>query len=262
MAPAENPARTVRPTRKICLVLALVLALMVGAGAFVLRPAREKPSVGLLTSLPIYWAETGDLGAMLSGDGAPHWARQALEREYILRPLDVLATGKDGKGLGGLRYLLLAQPRALSPEENVALDQWLRAGGRVLLFADPMLTAHSDFALGDKRRPQDVVLLSPLLRHWGLELLFDDEQQAGERVVAAFGTSVPVNLAGHFAMRENAGQNARCVFAPGGVIVRCQVGKGRAVIVADAAVLEASGAGDAGREGALNMLIMQAFIAR
>ena len=249
----------VRPNRKI--VLALLLGVIVAAAAFALRPAREKPVLGLFTTLPIYWAEAGDLGAMLSSDAPPHWVRQVLERDYIVRPLDVLTAPEGGKGLADVRYLLLAQPRALSPEENLALDQWLRGGGRLLLFADPMLTAHSDFALGDKRRPQDVILLSPLLHHWGLELLFNDEQGEGERSLTAFGSTIPVHLSGHLALRENAGQHARCMLESSGTVARCRLGKGQALIVADAAVLEDSGVADAGRNTALNMLILQAFTA-
>ena len=65
---------------------------------------------------------------------------------------------------------MMIQPRPLSPQENVALDNWVAAGGRLLLFADPALTEDSAFAIGDRRRPQDVVLLSPILARWGLEL--------------------------------------------------------------------------------------------
>ena len=63
----------------------------------------------------------------------------------------------------------------------------MRGGGRVLLFADPMLTRHSAFALGDRRRPQDVVLLSPILARWRLELQFDESHLFDSLVSGAFG---------------------------------------------------------------------------
>jgi hypothetical protein len=120
-------------------------------------------------------------------------------------------------------------------EENVALDGWVRAGGKALVFADPMLTQDSVFALGDKRRPQDVVLISPILGRWGLELRFDETQSAGLRKNA--GEGVLVSLPGQFASRPG-GVDARCAIGPEGLIARCRIGKGRVLLVADAAVLE------------------------
>jgi hypothetical protein len=182
-------------------------------------------------TIPIYWGESGSFGELLSGEGGGHWARARLESDYALRPLDTL----DEESLAGLDFLLLAQPRALSPAENVALDSWVRAGGHLLLFADPMLTGESRFAVGDRRRPQDVILLSPILRHWGLELQFDDEQREGPAVVRTAGVTVPVNLPGSLALRDG---EAECALLAAGTLAECRVGAGRALIVADAALLD------------------------
>ena len=130
----------------------------------------------LFTSLPVYWPEAADLATTLKGEEPPHWARRAIEERRALRPVDTL----DAATLKGRRDLLMIQPRPLSPAENVALDEWVATGGRLLLFADPALTAATTFALGDRRRPQDIVLLSPILARWGLRLEFDAEQAAGE----------------------------------------------------------------------------------
>src|SRR5205085_2218154 len=118
-----------------------------------------------------------------------HWAKAALAEEGPLTALDTLTP----ETLKGLDRIVMAQPRALSPDENVVLDNWVRGGGQVLLFADPMLTEESRFPLGDRRRPEGTVLLSPILKRWGLELPFDDDQPFGERSVAAQGTAIPVN---------------------------------------------------------------------
>ena len=52
---------------------------------------------------------------------------------------------------GGL--LLAAQPQALTAERLVALDDWVRAGGRLVLLADPSLRWESSRPLGDRFRP-------------------------------------------------------------------------------------------------------------
>ncbi len=216
------------------------------------RPASERPPLGLMTTLPLIWAEATDLGELLAPKGEVNWVKVELEGRFLLEPLDTLEEGS----LARLDRLVLAQPRALSPGENVALDAWVRGGGRLLLFADPMLTRHSRFAVGDRRRPQDVALLSPILSHWGLELLFDAEQAEGERLIEIEGASVPVALAGSFGVAPG----AACTSAGGGVLVRCRLGKGSVVALADAAVLDDPEAGDTGpRQDALGRLLALAF---
>ena len=143
--------------RRKLAVAAVVLALVAFAIAAwaIPRASKARTPLGLFSSLPIYWAESTSIDETLDSSRPQHWVRAALERDRELVPLDTL----DGPELARFDDLILAQPRPLSPAENVALDQWVRNGGRLLLFADPLLTEHSRFALGDKRRPQDIVLL-------------------------------------------------------------------------------------------------------
>lgn len=193
--------------------------------------ADASPELGLMGSIPIYWGEADGVPELLGGDAAPHWARAQLEREYRLRPLDTLTEGD----LANLDFLLLAQPRALSAAENVALDAWVRQGGHLLLFADPMLTGHSRFAIGDRRRPQDVILLSPILDHWGLRLEFDVEREPGVALVESGGAAIPVDLPGRFA---DAGRDSGCALEADAILAACEIGAGRALVLADAALLD------------------------
>jgi hypothetical protein len=171
------------------------------------------------------------MGDVLAGSGTPHWARTQLETGYRLRPLDVL----DDASLAPLDNLLLAQPRALSAAENVALDRWVRRGGRLLLFADPLLTGESRYSMGDRRRPQDVILLSPLLTHWGLELEFVEDQPGGMATREIAGTALPVNLPGRLTPGASGG---KCTFSAEGLLARCALAAGHVTVVADAAVLD------------------------
>lgn len=192
--------------------------------------AAPRTRIALFTSLPLVWAEAPDVATMLQAEGDIHWARTALESAHDLVPLDSLET----LGAGTPPLLLMAQPRPLSPQENVALDAWVRGGGRVLLFADPALTQDSAFALGDKRRPQDTVLLSPILTRWGLTLLFDEDQPLGERTIALGNLRLPVNLPG----RLTAAAGSRCRIGAQGLTARCRIGKGAVTVIADAALFE------------------------
>ncbi len=213
------------------IIVLLALAAIVAASLFFagFRGKVEERRIGLFTSLPILWNEAAELKGLLDPPVAPHWARTVLQSNRKVVALDTLLE------LQRVDLLVAAQPRPLLPEENVALDDWVRKGGHVLLFADPMLTRESAFALGDRRRPQDVALLSPILARWGLQLRFDDAQALGER--ESPGEGLPVNLPGTLAPIAG-GHDASCVIGEAQLVARCQIGKGRAIIVADAALLE------------------------
>ena len=220
--------------RFLITTLALLLAACGQGGGEPMPRDAGREELGLFTSLPIYWAEGQDIAAMLGPEAPqPGWVRDTLEQRARLVPLDTL----EAEGLAPLEYLLIAQPRALSPAENVALDDWVRAGGRALVLADPFLTQHSEFALGDPRRPFDVVLISPILARWGLELRFDDQQDQTERMVTLDGTRLPVELPGSFAL-AGAGEDSDCSLSGEGLLARCRIGKGQVILLADAALVD------------------------
>jgi hypothetical protein len=238
------------------LILGLIAGVMAcsapNAAPSAARSGQEQaslPTLALMGTIPIYWGEADSIEQSLAGNANPHWARAQLEESFRLQPLDVL----DREKLAGVDLLLMAQPRALSGPENVALDAWVHDGGRLLLFADPLMTGHSRFAIGDRRRPQDVILLSPLLSHWGLDLLFDDSQPEGLSTREIAGTAIPVDLPGHFATT-----GSDCTLAAGGLFAACSLGKGRASILADAAVLDQARSDQLGGP-ALNSLVKIAF---
>lgn len=244
-----------RPFWAVLVLLAIVLA-AIGWWSKRSLPRSSEP-VGLFTTLPILWSDSPDISAELNPDTRPHWARNVLMQAGRIEPLDLLA-GPTGHGpLDPLKRLVMAQPRVLSGAENVTLDAWVRGGGQLLLIADPALTEHSDFPLGDPRRPQAVALLSPILSHWGLSLRFDDRQQLGEGSRDVMGVSVPINLAGHFATE---GQ-ANCKLWGDGLAVTCTIGRGRVVALADAAVLEREDPAGT-RAKAFGWLLDTAFAAR
>jgi hypothetical protein len=173
-----------------------------------------------------------------------------LEQGGKVLPLDTLA-GPRGLGLPEDGLLVLIQPRPLSAEENVALDAWVRGGGRLLLFADPMLTAESVYAIGDPRRPEAIAMLSPILRHWGLSAEFDETQSPGPRTLTAFGIEVPVDLPGRF----RADATAPCHLEAEGFAADCKIGRGRVLALADAALFDGDEAGRGASFGALLALL-------
>lgn len=222
--------RLPRRIRKAAGLLALALAACTQAPA--IEGTNAKPRLGLFTTLPIYWGE-GDIASMIGGEGERDWVREELEARFELVPLDTL----EPEALAGLDKVILAQPRPLAPSENLSLDDWVAEGGTALILADPMLTRHSPYPLGDRRRPHDMVVLSPILTRWGLELTFDEGQPVGERAIAIGDESYPVNLAGRFG-HAGGDAAATCSISGEAVLARCRRGAGRVTLFADAAILD------------------------
>ncbi len=206
---------------------------------------------GLFTSLPILWNESADLADMLKPQQAEHWAKPLIAGGGAVIPLDTLSAAS----LKGLKYLVLAQPRALSPDENVAIDTWVRNGGKLLLLADPMLTAETMFSLGDKRRPPDIVVLDPVLNHWGLRLEAVEGGAADEQVEQVMSIAMPMHLPGRLTVTDP----AACRAWDEGLAATCKVGKGGVLVLADAALLEPEGKVDV-RAKALRLLLETAFV--
>lgn len=177
----------------------------------------------LLTSLPLVFGER------LSLEGGGSKTLEALERRYRVLPIAVT----DEKSLQQGAILLMAHARAQPAESLVALDAWVRRGGRVLLLADPLLEWHSDRPLGDALRPSPMFTDTGLLGHWGLRLEAPDERGAEPR-----------ELSGREVLAVSPGAlSGDCSISDDRFVADCKIGKGRAVVVADADFLDVDEAG-------------------
>lgn len=211
------------------------------ASAEVVNPPAIR--MGLMSSLPIYWPLGADLAAIAQGQGQVPWQRAALARSYTLEPLDTLspipalaADQPDLDPLAGLRRIAIIQPRGLSASDNVALDGWVRAGGRLLLVLDPALTGEYDLPLGDPRRPVDTALIPPVVARWGLAVSFDEDQAVAVTTARLGQTALPLALSGAVAITDP--KAADCTLLADGAAARCRVGKGEVTLIADAALFE------------------------
>ena len=180
--------------------------------------APDKLTLLLLTSLPLMFGE----GFSLEG-GSP--ALTALKDRYRVEPISVTSAAELRKG----QLLLLAQPRAQTPENLVALDAWVRGGGRAMLLADPLLEWPSERPLVDPLRPPPMFTDTGLLKHWGLRL--DAPEQRGPQTRILGGKEVLTVSPGSL--------EGACNVSPDRLVARCGVGKGRATIVADVDFLDA-----------------------
>lgn len=173
-------------------------------------PAKARPRLALLTSLPLLFGEQFALEAKRPA------AVTRIEHDYALAPIAVA----DAASLRHQRLLLMAHPRAQPAEMLVELDAWVRHGGRVLLLADPLLKWESSRSPGDPLRPPPDFADTGLLAHWGLRLAVDE---SGEGALHA--------------------TNPACVVVEDGLMARCKIGRGDASVIADADFIMGEGQG-------------------
>jgi hypothetical protein len=206
--------------------LILAAAALLVAAAFAVTRSHEpsaaraagKPKLLLLTSLPLVFGEQFSL----EGAGSP--ALKALQSRYRVEPISVTSE----RELANSGLLLLAHPPAQAAENLVALDEWLRRGGRLLLLADPMLEWPSSRPLGDRLRPAPMFMDLGLLQHWGLRLDAPDKRGPEIR-----------RLGGYEVLTESPGVlSGKCAIGADRLVAQCRIGNGRAIVVADADLLD------------------------
>lgn len=216
-----------------------------GSGSAPTPPDNDAPKIrlGLMSSLPLYWPLSASMADITSGRAGVPWQRAALEQRYRLELLDTLSpipalspNAPDIDPLAGLARLAVIQPRGLSPADNVALDEWVRAGGRLLLALDPALTGEYDLPLGDPRRPVAAALIPPVAARWGLAVSFDDAQQPAVQAEALGTAALALALPGRITIADPSA--AQCTLLAHGAAARCRVGSGAVTLIADAAVFE------------------------
>jgi hypothetical protein len=211
-------------SRTRVLLIGFTLLLICGAAALALmqrdrrhlRPRSEaqRPVLMLLTTLPLLFPEEFTLEAGGSK------ALTALESRYRVVPIGAT----DATSLKQGNLLLLAHPLAQTAEALVELDRWVRGGGRVVLLADPQLDWPSKRPLGDKLRPPPAFADTGLLKHWGLTLEPPPETGPQQR-----------QLADRQVLTASSGTlSGSCMIETKGFVARCLIGRGRAVVVADA----------------------------
>lgn len=192
-----------------------------------------RPRLGLMTTLPLQWPE-GTIATAVDEKAAPAPAYSRLVGQYRIVPVDNMEQLKQER----LHILLMAQSRGLAPRELVAVDTWVRNGGRVLILADPALQWESIYPVGDNRRPLFTTLLTPLFAHWGLELVLPVGEKEEQIAIRKIGTlAIKTRTPGEWLAKSNA-SGSDCSITHQGLVADCRVGRGRAILVGDADLLD------------------------
>lgn len=197
---------------------AAIAAALLALAACRAETAPVKPTLYVLTSLPLLFDEGFAIGPA-KGEAAVF-----LREHYALKPIDLPSQLPPGA------TLLAAQPRALPAEELVALDAWVRSGGKMLLLADPMLEWPSERAFGDRMRPPLAYADTGLLLHWGVRLDTPEERGLVSRIYDGFELT-------YVSPGKMTKVGGSCDLSADGILAMCRLGKGSATIAADADLL-------------------------
>lgn len=200
------------------------------AGLYRTPPALGAPPATMLTGLPLRWSGGGDIASMIA-EGAPD--DPALVRLEALGPLTLVDSLSDNPPAAG-GALLLAHPRALAPQDLVAVDDFVRKGGRAVLLADALSGWPGHHAIGDPRNPPVTSLLTPLMDHWGITLGAAPAGESKPLPVDVDGARLNLFSAGRFDRLP-----ATCRAIAAGYVATCRVGRGEAWLVGDADLLYA-----------------------
>jgi hypothetical protein len=188
---------------------------------------KPRAPIQILTALPLFWGE-GEFGAVLQGGAGQSPLITALQKDGPVRAIDHV----DASGLDQQSILFMIQPPALSPQELVAIDAFVRGGGRVVALADPELSWEQSAPTGSALRAPPQSLLTPLYEHWGLRLEGD---KMGDAIVdtVIFGQGAGLLTPGRWTV-NTPGQGGKCALSDDKRMADCAIGKGRAVLIADA----------------------------
>lgn len=217
---------------------AIGFALVVGwfAGGHALlaalyRPATAPPgaaAVTLITGLPLRWANGGDIAATIAHGTADDPALDWLEAMGPVALVDSLVDHVPPPG----GTLLLAHPRALAPQELVAIDAFVRGGGRAVILADALSGWPTHHPLGDPRNPPVTSLLTPLLDHWGVTLSAAPVGETRAHAADVEGARLRLFSAGRFDALPS-----ECRAFAERRIASCAIGQGSVWLVGDADLL-------------------------
>jgi ABC-type uncharacterized transport system involved in gliding motility auxiliary subunit len=128
----------------------------------------KKPVVGVLTDMDLTYGPGGMMAAM-RGEVHPYAFLEQLRQTFDVRVLknDLSAIDKD------VSVLLVLRPQKLAPQALYAVDQYVLAGGRAMVFVDPYVESVAEQpGPGGMPAPptSHSALLPQLFQAWGLEM--------------------------------------------------------------------------------------------
>ncbi|WP_428627895.1 Gldg family protein [Sphingopyxis sp.] len=188
----------------------------------------DAPAATMLTGLPLRWSGRADIAAIIADEAEDDPALIAIEAMGPISLVDSLVDHVPPPG----GTLLIAHPRALAPQELVAIDAFVRGGGTAVVLADALSGWPARHPLGDPRNPPITSLLTPLLDHWGVTLGAAPTDGHNVQVADVDRSRLRLSSAGRFDRLP-----PMCRSFADRRVARCRIGAGEAWLVGDADLL-------------------------
>ncbi|HUZ08299.1 MAG TPA: GldG family protein, partial [Candidatus Paceibacterota bacterium] len=133
----------------------------------------EKPTIGIMSSLPVFGAPANPMMEEQGQPGTPAWTVvQQLQQDFNVKQIGLDATNIEDD----VKTLIVIHPKGISDATQFAIDQFVLRGGKLIAFLDP-------FSVYASRQQQNPMMggsggssstLDKLLPAWGLG--FDTSQ--------------------------------------------------------------------------------------
>jgi ABC-type uncharacterized transport system involved in gliding motility auxiliary subunit len=132
----------------------------------------EKPTIGVLSSLPVFGQPANPMMEQEGQQGTPPWTLvQQLQQDYNVKRIEFDATKIDDD----VKVLVVIHPKSISDATQFAIDQFVLRGGKLIAFLDPMsayASRQQNPMMGETGGSSSS--LDKLLRAWGVQ--FDPDK--------------------------------------------------------------------------------------
>jgi len=128
----------------------------------------EKPTVGIMSALPVFGEMSNPMMQQMGQQGAPEWTFvQQLQQDFNVKHIELTADKIDDD----VKVLAVIFPKDISDRAQFAIDQFVLRGGKLIAFLDPQSALASR-----QRNPMSGEMggtsasLDKLLKAWGISL--------------------------------------------------------------------------------------------
>jgi len=133
----------------------------------------EKPTIGVLSALPVFGQPANPMMAESGQQGTPGWGLiDQLKQDFDLKQVELTTDKIDDR----IKVLLVIHPKDISEATQYAIDQFVLRGGKLIAFLDPLSIVDSraqqqqqNPMMGGQPPANASSSLPLLLKAWGLD---------------------------------------------------------------------------------------------
>ena len=128
----------------------------------------EKPTVGVMSALPVFGEPSNPMMMQMGQQGAPPWTLiEQLKQDFTVKRVEMTADKIDDD----VKVLLVIHPKEISDKAQYAIEQFVLRGGKLIAFLDPQSATASrqQNPMMGGRGDSASSSLDKLLKAWGVQ---------------------------------------------------------------------------------------------